>query len=53
MKIEDAINLPDTLNIDLTHYYKNIKVRRGTCVYKIDIDKFLEEFGILVEVIND
>ena len=52
MKLEGYINLPDMLNIDLTRY-KEIRIRRGTCVYKIDVEKFLKEFGELVEVIND
>ena len=52
MKLEDAINFPDNLYVDLTRY-KEIRIRRGTRVYKINVDKFLEEFGTLVEIIND
>ncbi len=52
MKLEDAFNLPDKLNIDLTRY-KEIRIRYGTCIYKIDVEKFLKEFGTLVEIIND
>lgn len=49
---EYQFSFPETINIDLTHY-KDVKVRYGTCVYKIDVEKFLKEFGTLVEVIND
>ena len=52
MKIEEAINFPDTLYVDLTRY-KEIRIRRDTRIYKINIDKFLEEFGTLVEVVYD
>lgn len=49
---EYQFNLPENINIDLTHY-KDIRVRYKTCVYKIDVEKFLKEFGSLVEIIND
>ena len=51
-KIDGQINFPKDWYIDLTHY-KNIKIRYGSCVYKIDVEKFLKEFGALVEIIND
>jgi hypothetical protein len=50
--IEDKINFPKDWYIDLTHY-ENIKIRYGSCVYKLDVEKFLKEFGSLIEVIND
>jgi hypothetical protein len=50
--IEDVINFPKDLHIDLTHY-ENIKIRYGACVYKIDIEKFLKEFGSIVEIVYD
>lgn len=49
---EYQFNFPETVDIDLTHY-KAVRVRCGTCVYKIDVEKFLKEFGTLVEIIND
>lgn len=49
---EYTVNFPERIDIDLTRY-KDIRVRYGTCVYKLDTEKFLKEFGILVEVIND
>jgi len=49
---EYQFSYPTNIDIDLTHY-KDIRVRYGTCVYKLDTEKFLKEFGILVEVIND
>ena len=49
---EYQFNFPEVINIDLTHY-KNIKVRYGTCIYKIDVEKLLKEFGELVEIINE
>ena len=52
MKIEGAINFPDDIYVDLTRY-KEIRIRRDTRVYKINVDKFLEEFGTLVEVVYD
>ena len=51
-KYEYQFNFPENINIDLTPY-KGIKVRYGTCIYKIDIEKFLKEFGTLIEIIND
>jgi len=50
--IEDKINFPKDWQIDLTHN-ENIKIRYGACVYKIDIEKFLKEFGSLVEIVYD
>ena len=52
MKLEDAFNFPENINIDLTRY-KEIRIRCGTCVYKIDVEKFLKEFGTLVEIVYD
>ena len=49
---EYQFNFPENINIDLTPY-KGIKVRYGTCVYKIDVEKFLKEFGSLVEIVCD
>ncbi len=49
---EYQFNLPESINIDLTRY-KDIRVRYNTRVYKIDVEKFLKEFGSLVEIIND
>ena len=50
--IEDKINFPKDWYIDLT-YYENIKIRYGSCVYKLDIEKFLKEFGSIVEIVYD
>ena len=51
-KYEYQFNFPENINIDLTSY-KAVRVRYGTRVYKVDVEKFLEEFGTLVEIIND
>lgn len=48
----DKIEFPKDLCIDLTQY-ENIKIRYGSCVYKLDIEKFLKEFGSLVEIVYD
>jgi len=49
---EYQFNCPENIQIDLTHY-KDIRVRYGTRVYKVDVEKFLKEFGALVEIIQD
>ena len=50
--VDDKINFLKDWNIDLTHC-ENIKIKYGTCAYKLDIEKFLKEFGSIVEVIYD
>lgn len=50
--IDGKINFSKDWHIDLTRY-ENIKVKYGTCIYKIDIEKFLKEFGSIVEIVYD
>ena len=41
---------PTNLTLDVTHFEK-IRFKKGTSVYELDVEKFLEAFCTLVEVV--
>ena len=54
-RLEDSyvkVDGPKTVHVNLTGYSK-VKARYGTCVYELDIEALLKQFGNLVEIINN
>ena len=45
-------NTPSVTTIDLNQV-EEVRVRKGSCIYVIDVDKFIEMFGTLKEIIYD
>lgn len=51
--LNDSIKFNDTFNINLDAFANGVKVRYKNKVYHIDVEKLLEQFGSLVELVFD
>lgn len=50
--VEHILDYPKDLIVDLDKF-ENVRLRYKNFTYKINIEKLLQEFGNLVEVITD